>query len=358
MHFTETQFATYWNQGLSAADLLAFDAHLTECPACRDGLWQSRPGEAPTSLSKLDDDEHLDYARIAAAAEGAPPPAHLTHCATCQEEVEDLRRFRQTLAPPAKPFRGRWLIGLAAALALLIAGWAIRRPTSPPISQTTPAPVLAFRDGAQTVGLDRDGHLQGLTRLSAADRTQLAESLRTGIFRIGPVAAQATRPGTQLGTVTATKAFALSDPLGRTIRGDRATFRWQAMPGATAYRVQIFGPKYQLTAESPLLTQPEWTPAQPLPPGAAFSWQVTAVHPKGDVRVPTPPAAEARFATLGQEAAERINAKGPSHLALTQAYAAAGLLPEALTELDLLVAVNPEVAILRQLRTQLLEAAK
>ena len=36
MHFTETQFAEYWSQGLSGADLLAFDTHLAECPACRE----------------------------------------------------------------------------------------------------------------------------------------------------------------------------------------------------------------------------------------------------------------------------------------------------------------------------------
>jgi hypothetical protein len=124
--------------------------------------------------------------------------------------------------------------------------------------------------------------------------------------------------------------------------------------------VQVFGDSSDLVLESPEIQTNQWTPGQDLGPGINYQWQVTA-H-RGDPRanqrltLPGPPNAPPRFRVVDPATAARIResiAAGASHSVLAAAYARAGLLREARSEVDAAFRDHPDDSSLRPLRDRL-----
>jgi hypothetical protein len=115
-HLSERDLKRYRRRQWSAEELLAWDAHLTQCEACRRrlseepslsqavrALWQDLHAVAQREA------HHLTYEQLEAYVEGtlSPPDRahieeHLRVCSLCEAEVRDLRAFERELeAPPA-----------------------------------------------------------------------------------------------------------------------------------------------------------------------------------------------------------------------------------------------------------------
>lgn len=104
-HPTADTLERYWQQALSAAQLLRLDDHLAACPACRQRLQQANP--LPTALASLRADlqaeagaesVHVSDEQLAGFVAGALDAAgleivqdHLQRCARCAVAVQALR---------------------------------------------------------------------------------------------------------------------------------------------------------------------------------------------------------------------------------------------------------------------------
>jgi hypothetical protein len=156
------------------------------------------------------------------------------------------------------------------------------------------------------------------------------------------------RRGVLLGGGAESKTFDLSAPIGTSVTMDRPTFRWQALPGATRYVVSVFDESFHRVAESPAVGATEWQPADSLPRGRIYIWQVTATVAGEAVRSPVPPAPEARFQVAGPQVAAAIEEARRSHpgnhLLLATLLARNGALDEAAVEVDQLAATDPAIA--------------
>src|SRR5690349_1644976 len=101
-HLTSEQIARYQARTLNTAELLAVDRHLAECEECRNVLYREIGAEAQLSSLRTAFSQHLAYDQVVACAEGNPDPAlraHLSECAQCRAEVEDLQQFRASGSP-------------------------------------------------------------------------------------------------------------------------------------------------------------------------------------------------------------------------------------------------------------------
>ncbi len=155
--------------------------------------------------------------------------------------------------------------------------------------------------------------------------------------------------------------FALLAPVAQVSESARPKFRWQALDGAVSYTVTVYNAAFNKVATSPLLTTTEWQPAQPLPRGLTYSWQVKALKDGQEIAAPVPPAPEAKFKVLEPSKLQEVtNARrqfAGSHLALGLLYAEAGLLPEAERELQALVEANRTSTLARKLLQSVKAAA-
>lgn len=188
---------------------------------------------------------HPSFDEIAGYVDGTLDPisreivaTHVEDCARCRRELRDLRAF-------TKP-RRRWIGWAAAAVIALAALLILVRPQPTPelpTLQTNPSPLVL-----------RGNRQPSTVNLEPAPLT----------------------------------------PLGAVVTSDRPTFTWSAVPGAR-YRVEVFDTSFRPVAASDIVTVPQWTPPRPLPRGATYVWQVTAITPAGSITAPRPPAPEARF---------------------------------------------------------------
>ena len=285
---------------------------------------------------------HLDYELIEAYVDGRCDAidqeivsSHAAMCPMCGREVRDLQMFAAQYRRRRQ--RRNWLPLAAAAIAagLLIAIFPLLRPS---------ATVLSLHDGSREVRLLRDGQLAGLRGLTADDERRIVNALRSGMVAMPAAATQLAKSGEALrSTFPGTASFEPLAPIGCIIVSDRPTFEWTAVPGAR-YRVEVFSDHFRPVADSGLLDGTRWTVPQPLPRGATYVWQVTAVRDAHETTSPAPPAPEARFAVLDEanaKAIARLEQTEPrSHLALGVAYAEAGVTAEAEREFQELASEN------------------
>jgi hypothetical protein len=297
--------------------------------------------ELVAELSRLEP-AHLNYELMEAYVDGRTDSidreiveSHVGVCSSCQREVSDLTAF-------ARGFRkgGGMAAALqvAAAIVLLFVGVVVYMRQS----------VVALSDGARLVRLDRSGRVNGLSGLTDADRQRIGDALKTGVLAVPPAAAQLARSGEALrSTIHNASALEPLAPIGCIIVSDKPTFEWTAIPGAR-YRVEVFSDQFRPVADSGLLDATRWTAPAPLPRGATYVWQVTAIHGSGQTIAPAPPAPEARFAVLDAPNAQtiaRLERMQPrSHLALGVTYARAGATAEAKRELQELADENRDSA--------------
>lgn len=336
---------------------------------------------------------------------------HLTSCEQCALAVDDLRAFRDQVAPtlereyrPASVpsttegwwhrtfaslpalFHGARVPAFGAALAVLllaVTGWLVWRtlrerepkyeivvsspPLSPPAllsppdspSQPAPVPLVAqLNDGAGQLTLDREGKLSGADDLPPAYQSMLKEALATRKIERSSQLKGLTRPPSSLmSTDKHGSEFSVIEPVGKVLMTDRPTFRWSPMKGATTYVVEVYDSEFNLVRASPQLTNNSWAAPQSLSRGKVYAWQVKAIKDGQEFTHPRPPAPQARFRILDQAKANQLakakRAYPSSHLTLGLLYAEAGLLSEAERELRLLRKANPGSEIARSLLIQI-----
>jgi anti-sigma factor RsiW len=331
---------------------------------------------------------------------------HLSSCEQCAFAVDDLRAFRNQIAPsldrdyvpvPVVPVvRKRWwqrfasLFGggpvpafVTAALAilgLLLVGWVVLRmqkeeqrevvavaptpvteasPSAVPSVEVKPAPVVVaqLNDGAGMVSVDQEGKLSGADNLPASYQELVKKALTSQRIERSSQLQGLTRPPSSLmGASEPGRDFSVLAPAGVVVMSDRPAFRWSRFEGATNYVVEIYDEQFKLVMASPEVTTISWTATQSLPRGHVYSWQVKAVKDGQEVTVPRPPAPQARFRVIDEakanELAKAKRAYGSSHLTLALLYANTGLLNEAEQELRILQRANPRSEIVGKLLRQ------
>jgi hypothetical protein len=430
-HLTKKQIEGYGRRTLSASELLFASDHLDVCGACRRQVERSLDsgaaflalkfevfGEAvearsaPVGGTHLTSEQTADYVDGTLAGEKLQAVKdHLTSCEWCEMTVNDLRSFKDQVAPGldreyrltavlAAPENRRRRIAtvmssllprpstlvLGSALTALLvisSGWLVWRalqpndrkkpaitqpapsPATPPltsdVSPTPPPEVVGemllaqLNDGGGRIILDREGNLSGVERLPPPYQRMVKRVLADQRLEKSPLLAGLTRPGNSVirGGDDRGDKFSVIEPVGKVILSDHPTFRWSRLDGATSYVVEIYDDKLALVATSPRLTDLSWTGAQSLQHGAIYSWQVKTIKDGQEFVTPRAPAPQATFRILDQAKANELvqarRAYASSHLTLGLLYAQAGLLDEAERELRALQTANPNSAIVSRL---------
>ena len=416
-HLNQKQIEEYCKHQLTAADVLAVTDHLGACKVCRAQVEAAGNGDAAFFNLRLQVFEdalplgtHLTLDQTAAYVDrhlsGEDLHAvddHLTHCEECVLVVNDLRAFRNEIAPSIdrefQPSRvtstvplpaassGRGWFGVSpvpvfagavlAILVLSVIAWLVwrraeeRQPqiANTPVSQPTVAPqpdstpppppastvVAQLNEGSRVVTLDQDGKLSGAEDLPPAYQELLKKTLSSSrIVKSSQLQGLTRPPSSLMGPNNAQRVFEVLNPIGDVLLSNQITFRWSAMEGATGFVVEVYDEKYNPVVVSPQLTGLTWTTT--LPRGKVYSWQVKATSDSGEVTSPRPPAPQAKFRIIDQAKANEIaNARRSypsSHLTLGLLYAEAGLLREAEQEFRLVQRANPNSDLARNLLRQ------
>jgi hypothetical protein len=415
-HLNQKQIEDYSQQRLAAAELLSLGDHVADCETCRSHVEAEMNGEVAFFAMHANtfDEEISSHLTPAQTAEYVDKNLsgetlqtvtdHLTVCEQCLLAVEDVRAFRNEIAPsldreyqpaavPPSTTKESWLtkfgslfrvspipaFGGAALAVLLLAlvAWLVWRtpkqsepqiavgptpvaqpsPSAQPVSpQPEPASAVAqVNDGGRVLTLDQNGKLSGADDLPASHRDLLTKALSTQRIERSSQLQGLTRPPSSLMSSDNQKdQFSVVEPVGRVLLTNKPALQWKALEGATGYVVEIYDEKFKLVASSPQITETSWSTT--LPRGRVYSWQVKAIKEGQEITSPRPPAPQAKFRVVDQGKANEIarakRAYGSSHLTLALLYADAGLLKEAEQELRQLRRTNPELAskLLRQVQ--------
>ena len=213
--------------------------------------------------------------------------------------------------------------------------------------------IYALDDGQLKV--DDKGNLTGAENLSPAARSSIKQSIQTGRIS-APVYALGGSGGVLMSGNNSESGlpFGLETPIGKVIKENQPVLRWKPLKDAESYSVAVVDEKFNVVARSGKLSATSWKPEKPLPRGANYSWQVTAIKTDGTETVsPAAPAPQARFRVIEQNLFDEIKrlekSANRSHLALGVLYAKAGLKGEARAEFEKLVRENPNSQIARRL---------
>jgi hypothetical protein len=223
-------------------------------------------------------------------------------------------------------------------------------PTHPPPEAPPVKILLALNDGTGMITLDSRGNFIGLESLSPPDQQRVKRALETGEVQISKTLNQLRDSAAPTMGGSSGAALALIGPAGAVVAGNRPTFRWRPLNGATSYQITITDPAagYKEVVSSPQLQGRKWTVDRPLERGRIYTWQITARAVDGEVKSP-----EAKFKVLDPAAAGAL-ARGNKiyagrRLALGLLYAEAGLLDDAERELKALLVANPQSPIAKSL---------
>jgi anti-sigma factor RsiW len=427
-HLTQIQIEGYGRRPLSAAEWLFVSEHLSACEACRRRVEESVDGEATYLALKSgvfdetgprtssEERAHLSLEQMAgyvdkavAADELQVVIDHLAWCAKCEAAVDDLRAFKDQVAPELErenrlspvgvAAEGRWrrmvaamtsfrpkssapAFGAALAIILLApAGWFVWRALQgsrarPEVVVTVPTPsvspsvlpastpedasaVIAWlNDGGGQVTLDREGKLSGADHLPPAYRQMIERALTDQEIERSPLLEGLTqRKGLPRGDGGARRGeFSVIGPVGVVTLSDHPTFRWSRLDGATSYVVEVYDERFDLAAASPQVIDNSWTPPQSLKRGGIYYWQVKAVKDDREFKSPSRGAPQAKFRILDEARADELEkarrSYGSSRLTLGLLYAQSGMLNEAELEFQALLKANPDSELARRLLKQ------
>lgn len=359
-HLSGEQLAIYAAGGLDEIDRELAESHFEVCQRCAA---QAQGLRAQTARDVVGVERSSALAGAEAGSLSARPMT-----------TSGLSSLRSRFLLLPLTLRVAGVVVMLASLVLAFALWlraqkegsaVVVRPSAPAPSNSHspnhPAPdappvkiVLALNDGAGTITLDSQGNFVGLESLSPPDQQRVKAALETGEVQVSKALKQlrdssATTMGPTMGGSSG-GALALIGPAGAVIAGERPTFRWLPLNGATSYQITITDPAagYKEVVSSPRLQGRKWTVGRPLERGRVYTWQITARA--GDREVKSP---EAKFKVLDPAAAgalaraNKIYAGRP--LALGLLYAEAGLLDDAERELKALVVANPQSPIAKSL---------
>lgn len=284
-HLSDATMRQYRERTLTPDALLDASVHLAECAACRASASPRLDGllEALTEESL-----HLDADQLAPYVDGtltrferAPIEDHLATCASCAEDVADLRRTADAIAPrPQRRISSAAAAAVAAVVLLPIAYFTFFNRSTDPIPQTPVAVVDVEAD--RLLREARAGKIEIASRALAMRRSN----------------------GALMGSDTST--FDVVAPAGTFVRETRPRFSWKASTPAASYRVEIYE-NGTLVAQSPLLQSLAWQSDRDLVRGHEYIWQVVATEGSQRTIAPQPPASEARFAVLDASAVARVN---------------------------------------------------
>ena len=417
-HLTQKQIEDYSQHRLGAAELLSVGDHVAACEACRRQIEAGMNGNAAFFALHMETfgeelSEHLsaglmaEYVDKNLSGESLQMATdHLAGCEQCVFAVEDLRAFRNELAPsidreyqpPPLPSAGTkqsWFSGFkslfrvspvpafgGAALAVLllaIVAWVVWRtpnerepqiavaptpvsvpsPSSEPVPSQPPQPVVEvaqLNDGGRVLSLDQEGKLSGADDLPPAYRNLLTKALSTQrIEKSSQLQGLSRAPSSLMSSDNQMDQFSVIEPVGRVLLTDKPAFQWTKLEGATGYVVEVYDEQFKPVASSPQVTDTSW--ATTIPRGHVYSWQVKAIKEGQEITSPRPPAPQAKFRVVDQAKANELarakRAYGSSHLTLALLYADAGLLKEAEQELRLLRRTNPKSDLANKLLRQI-----
>ena len=429
-HLTQIQIVDYGRRPIPTAEWLFVSDHLAVCEECRLQVEEVVDTEA-TFLSlksgifdKVEggtlvaEDIHLTFEQMAGFVDETivdlqVVEEHLAWCEACETAVEDLRAFKEQIAPELEqesslpPIRGTtespWhrllaamislqpksavlVFGSALAILLVTIGWLASLalpgmndktevgviPPSPGVSPSTlpssppesSAAVMIARinDGEGEISLDESGRLLGVEHLPSTYQQMVKKALTDQRIERSSLLAGLIQPGSrsrgQSGTGSA--KFSVIEPVGAVILSNRPTFRWTKLDGATGYVVEVYDEFFNQLVSSPQITHHSWTAPRSLKRDGTYYWQVKAIKDGQEFKAPRPPAPQAKFRILDEATADDLAKArrdyGSSHLVLGLLYAEAGLLEEAELEFKALVKNNPDSALgnrlLRQVQTR------
>ncbi|MEW6731710.1 MAG: tetratricopeptide repeat protein [Acidobacteriota bacterium] len=431
-HLTQNQIEGYSLRRLSAIELLSASDHLGVCADCRGKVERALDGNTAFFALKSEvlgvaleansspDRTHLTFEQIAncvdktlAGEELQTVKDHLTSCEQCVMVVDDLRSFREEVAPALdREYRpstirttqdNRWYrfvtmlssllprppalaLGSALIVLLVIAtGWlvwqtqepekknpAITQTPSPPTtpvltSGDPPAPppdgkeeilLAQLNDGGGKIILDREGKLSGVEHLPSVYQQMVKRALTNQQLEKSPFLEELSQPGNLMirSGDTQGKKFSVLEPVGKVTLSAHPTFHWSQLDNATSYIVEIYD-NLTLVVTSPPLSDNSWTVSESLQRGITYSWQVKAIIDGQEFITPHAPAPQAKFRILDQakanELAQARRNHASSHLTLALLYTQAGLLKEAELELRTLQKANPDSVIVQRLLTNL-----
>lgn len=235
------------------------------------------------------------------------------------------------------------------------------QPSGTGSAPTTPTLRFTLNDGGEQIAFDNHGNLRGFENLPPSVRQTVRRSLEAQrverprtLENLSSGATGVLMSGAGANGASSGVPFALIEPVGKVVRGDRPTLRWRTLEGAKHYTVAVVSSNFRVVAQSPTLPTTEWTPPDSLQRGATYSWQVTATLADGsEVTSPASPAPQAKFRVLEESAFDDLKllekASPDSHLARGVLYAKAGLLAEAESEFEKLVRLNPRSPVARKL---------
>ncbi len=209
-------------------------------------------------------------------------------------------------------------------------------------------PAITLHDGATVWSINDGGNVVGLRGITPANAEVVKEVLLSqNIAKPADLTSVFSERGTLRGITTGEQSFKLLSPAQTVVANDRPTFKWEAIPRATSYRVYVGDANSREVARSIELPSSvtAWTPPQvSLPRGKVYSWSVIAMVNGNEVVAPAASAPEMKFKVLSNESFQElmnIQSGTRSHLVLGIFYARAGMLDEAERELRLLVEQNP-----------------
>ncbi|MGH9898347.1 MAG: hypothetical protein ACRD4L_05800, partial [Pyrinomonadaceae bacterium] len=206
--------------------------------------------------------------------------------------------------------------------------------------------------------IDKTGNIKNFDAIPAGYAKLVRAALTTGEINITPVPAvhigSIGSIRTSHGVISEKKRFDLLSPVGRVIKSDRPTFRWQAIPrtAGVTYKVFIADSVTNTQIESRPLTTTEWIPEQPLVQGRAYGWAVEATQKEKLFKSPIGDKSFASFSVLDKVQEDELKhgeiVGSNSHLLLGLLYAKAGLTDEAEREFKALQAANPDSRIVNR----------
>jgi len=328
--------------------------HLATCPLCianaaRSDELQQSVHELQLTLEQTpeagpDEEGHPDLNReLVGYVDGTLPiarrdaiAAHLTSCARCREDTEDLRDIQARIDP--LPASRRVPVAIAAAAAIMVVAITalaiILRNRAP---QLQPPNLRSHPIGRPAAPLHID--------YGRADWNEAVRSaLTTGNLVIAPPDLPSARGDTLRGTAARQHAAVHLEPNHVVIDEGRPRFRWPAADGSR-YSVAVVEGDREV-ARSGTLRDAEWIPAHELPRGVVLGWQVSVENGRETTLLPSPPnpPAQFRITSAGEHAAlaEARQKFAGDHILLAVLYARSGMRDAATTELQL--SDRPEAA--------------
>jgi hypothetical protein len=331
-HLSKDTLVRLRARSLPPDELLAAVSHLRNCAECatraEDTVEPSAAAEMWRGALDAADEDHLRDERLFDYADGhlsrdarAAAEAHLGHCSTCRDDVDDIRALR------GKTTRRRWqrvalaaaavvllAAGIAVALRLVPTSHPIANPRYTPIAVPTPAPIAEAPPAAWRALVDAavaDGRLTPPPLL--ATLRMPADVARSG--ETGQHSAMA--------------------PDGVIVDDTRPELRWSGTPGAV-YSVSVFDGDVEVARSAPL-RENVWKPQRDLPRGRTYRWQVEARRNAKTWIIPMTPQPAPAFALLDDAAHRELDSARKrypdDHLLLGVLAAHYGLQEEALVEL-------------------------